>query len=346
MQRPLIVITGAAGRIGFSAVQRFSKNYQVIGLDIIPLPKTLENIIHIKTDCSSEESVAAAFAEIKQRFGMRIASIIHLAAYYNFTGGEWSMYEKITIGGTRNLLKTAQAFEVEQFIFSSTMLVHAPCKVGETINENSPIDPKWEYPLSKVKTEELMHAEHGHIPILILRIAGVYDDYCHSIPISNQIQRIYEKQLESHVYPGHLDHGASFVHMDDLVESLWLSVEKRDKLPEDLTLLVGEEQTLSYLQLQDIIGQEIWGKPWWTLSLPKWFAKMGATVQDMLPWGKKSFIKPWMIDIADDHYVMNTMQARQQLGWQAQKNLRTTLPRMIDALKKDPKTWYKVHGLQ
>ena len=57
-------------------------------------------------------------------------------------------------------------------------------------------------PESKVRTEALIHAEHGKIPVAILRLAGVYDDVCHSPPLANQIHRIFERQLASHLYSG------------------------------------------------------------------------------------------------------------------------------------------------
>jgi nucleoside-diphosphate-sugar epimerase len=151
-------------------------------------------------------------------------------------------------------------FEVEQFIFSSTMLVHAPCKPGERINEEWPLKPKWEYPKSKVATEELILRERGDVPVVILRIAGVYDDHCHSIPISHQIKRIYEQQFIGHLYSGDLRHGASFVHMDDMVEALELAVEHRKDLPPVTTLLIGEPDTLSYDDLQRTISRQLHGK--------------------------------------------------------------------------------------
>jgi nucleoside-diphosphate-sugar epimerase len=86
------------------------------------------------------------------------------------------------------------------------------------IDLENPLDPKWYYPKSKVKTKNLMKAEHGNIPIVIMRIAGFYNDECHSIPIANQIQRIYEHQFTSHVYSGDTIHGAPFLHLDDLAE--------------------------------------------------------------------------------------------------------------------------------
>lgn len=95
------------------------------------------------------------------------------------------------------------------------MLVHAPCEPGQKINEDWPLDPKRDYPRSKVQTEELIRAQRGDIPVVILRIAGVYDDRCHSIPLAHQIQRIFERKLTSHVFPGDISHGQAFLHLED-----------------------------------------------------------------------------------------------------------------------------------
>ena len=73
---------------------------------------------------------------------------------------------------------------------SQELIVYMPTRVPR-----SPIDPKWDYPQSKVRTEELIRAERGSVPAVLLRIAGVYDDRCHSIPLAHQIQRIFERLL-------------------------------------------------------------------------------------------------------------------------------------------------------
>jgi nucleoside-diphosphate-sugar epimerase len=103
------------------------------------------------------------------------------------------LYEQITIRGTERLLEQLKGLHVEQFIFSSTMLVHGPTDPGQRINEGSAIDPRWPYPQSKVETEALIHNEHGEIPIALLRLAGVYDDRGHSAFLSQQIARLDEE---------------------------------------------------------------------------------------------------------------------------------------------------------
>lgn len=343
-QKQVVLITGCSGRIGFKTCERFANDYAIVGFDVI-LAGQLPSVEFMMVDVASDESVKDGLRRVKERYGNKIASVIHLAAYYNFEGGSYHQYKNITVEGTRRLLRGLQEFEVDQFIFSSTMLVHAPCKVGERISEDSPLEPKWNYPKSKVETEQVIKEEHGKIPYVILRIAGVYDDHCHSIPISNQIQRIYENQLESHLFSGDLTHGASFVHMTDLIEALWLTVLKRKTLPQELVMLIGEEETMSYDALQKEIGRLITGQVWHTYRVPKLLAKIGAWLQNHLPFLPTTFIKPWMIDIADDHYAIDISRAKQQLGWRPKHSLRTTLPTITEELKNDPISWYDENKL-
>ncbi len=344
-EKEVIIITGCSGRIGFKALERFVHEYFVVGFDVI-FAASFPNAVLMTVDVASDESVKEGLAKVRETYGTKISSVIHLAAYYSFEGGSYSNYEKITVKGTERLIRGLQDFQVDQFIFTSTMLIHKPVEVGQRINEDSAIEPTWAYPKSKVETEAVIRNEHGNIPYVILRIAGVYDDHCHSIPISNQIQRIYENQLESHLFPGDLTHGASYVHMQDLIDVLWLTVQKRKTLPKDLVLLIGEEETLSYESLQREIGRLIHGQVWKTWHVPKTFAKMGAWAQDHLPFMPKSFIKPWMIDRADDHYALDISRAKEYLGWQPKHSLRNTLPEMIRELKNDPLTWYDENKLR
>ncbi|MBX9744408.1 MAG: NAD(P)-dependent oxidoreductase, partial [Chlamydiales bacterium] len=174
-QKEVILITGCSGRIGFKAAERFSSDYQIVGFDVL-LAAHLPGVELVAMDMATDKGVQEALDYVMKNYGRRIASVIHLAAYYTFATKWSSQYDRITVEGTRRLLKGLQSFEVEQFIFSSTMLVHCPCNLGEKITEDSPLTTAWGYPRSKVQTEELIRKERGLIPAVILRIAGVYDD--------------------------------------------------------------------------------------------------------------------------------------------------------------------------
>lgn len=346
MNRQLIIVTGSCGRIGTEVVKRLASKYKVVGFDLMSCPtlSVQENLI--KVDLSSDASVERAFDQIEHQYGTRICSVIHLAAYYSFSEKSSPKYQQITVKGTERLLHQLKRFEVEQFLFTSTMLIHAPTVPGKPIAETSPIAPTWSYPLSKVEAEEVIHKERGRIPTVLLRIAGVYDDLCHSIPISHQIQRIYEKQLEAHLFSGDITHGASFVHMDDVVGAIALAVEKRRELPPETPLLIGEAKTFSYDQLQRTISFLLFNREIRTFRVPKRIAKLGAWVQCLFAFKKKPFIRPWMIDLADDHYELDISKAKKLLGWAPKHSLDQTLPLMIEALKKNPEHWYKINQLR
>jgi nucleoside-diphosphate-sugar epimerase len=342
----LVIVTGSSGRIGQALFKRFSKSdLKLVGFDIQEPQHSEKTYDFFKVDLTSSESVRKAFSEVRKKYGNTIASFIHLASYYNFEGGHWDLYEKLTIEGTRRLIGALQDFSCEQFIFASSMLAHKGAKIGEKIDEESPLYPTWEYPKSKILTEQLLKELHGDIPLLILRIAGCYDDGCHSPPISQQIVRLYEHQLESRFFPGDLKAGASFIHLDDLAECVERCVEMRGKIPREEVLLAGEEKTLSYDELQREISYCLYGKEITTFRIPKLCAKIGAFIKSFLP-GRKSFIQPWMIDLADEDYELDCTRAKKVLGWQTKRSLHDAIPLMCKALLLDPHHWYHEHGIQ
>ncbi len=343
----VILVTGSSGLIGSAVVRRFAEHFTVIGFDRAGDPHPPKEAECVCVDMTSGESVQAGLARVRYAYGERLASVIHLAAYYDFSGEPSPKYQEVTVRGTERLLRGLQAFQVGQFFFSSTMLVHAPTVPGQCITEESPLDPRWDYPKSKVETEAVLRNERGTIPTVVLRIAGVYDDDCHSIPLAHQIQRIYERRLTSHVFPGHISHGQAFIHLDDLVDALLMAVQRRPGLPPELTLLLGEAETLSYDELQHQLGRLIHGEEEWeTREIPKTVAKTGAWLQDTLPLAEEPFIKPWMINLADDHYALDITRAREILGWSPRRSLRDTLPAMVARLKADPLRWYRENHLE
>jgi len=344
----IVLITGSNGRIGTAVMRRMREQFDnVVGFDRQAPSPPPTGCTHIPVDVTSDESVKAGLRALREHHGVRIAAVVHLAAYYDFLGKPSPKYDEITVEGTRRLLHGLRdgGLKVEQFIFSSTMLVHRPGEPGQFITEDWPLEPTWAYPESKVRTEALIRAERGDIPAVILRLAGTYDDVCHSPPLAHQIQRIYERQLAGHLYSGETSHGQSFIHLEDVVDAIERTVSRRAQLPAEAAILIGEPETLSYDELQHTFMRLIHGKSGETHNVPGFIAKAGAWVQDQIP-GHDPFIKPWMIDRANDHYALDITRARSLLDWAPQHSLRQSLPKMVAALKADPSGWYREHGLE
>ena len=343
---PTILITGSEGFIGDRLVHASYPHYRVASFDIARPKKSplLQDFIHC--DMTSDASVGRALSELRGKRGSHLASVVHLAAYYDFSGEPSPLYEELTIEGTRRLLNGLREFDVDQFIFASTLLVMKPAEKNEEIDENSPKEAAWDYPKSKLITERVVEQERGNMKAVILRVSGVYDDECSSLPIAQHMRRIYEEQLESYVFPGDPKKGQPFVHIDDFIGCIHRVIELRDELGDFETFLIAEPDVVSYEELQAFLGSLIHGKEWPTVRIPKVVAKARAWVQEKLSEeGEEPFIKPWMIDLADQHYPVEIDRAREKLGWEPKRRLRDTLSSMAADLLHDPEEWYERHGL-
>ena len=223
---PVVLVTGSGGRIGSAIAASLADACTVVGLEReCGAPNCIE------VDITSEEQLSRALETMRARYGDRIAAVVHLAAFYDFSDEPNPLYNAVNVEGTRKLLRALQACDVDLFIYASTMLVHAPGAPGRPINEASPLAPAWPYPQSKLAAERVVELERGHIKTLTLRLAGVYTDDCELPSLANQIQRIFERQALSRVFPGDASHGQSLIALDDVVDAVRCAIDRRGSFP-------------------------------------------------------------------------------------------------------------------
>ncbi len=348
---PIVLITGAAGNIGSALARALKSDYYTVGMDIAPCDAV---DAHYEFDITSSDSVQGSLNNFAGRYGRDIAAVVHLAAYFDFTGEDHPAYQAVNVDGTRNLMNSLADFKVERFIYSSTMLVHEPQDPGTRITEETPIAPPWIYPRSKAETEAVIREHAGAMPYTMLRLAGLYDDKTCVPTLSHQIARIYEQTLKSHLYAGDTGIGQSCIHQDDMIDAFCRTIERRDRLPARNEILVGEDKADSYESLQNRVGELIHGADKWaTLTVPAPVAKAGAwleektepIVPDDFDKGEKPFIRPFMIDRANDHYELDITRAREQLGWKPSHRFIEDVEKIVDKLKSDPKDWYEANGI-
>jgi nucleoside-diphosphate-sugar epimerase len=352
--KPIVLITGASGNLGRSVAEALMGSYRIIGLDREARESTGDDFPVLAVDLSATNSVIAALQAFRAAYGSRIASVVHLAAYFDFTGEDNPLYQSVNVEGTRSLLRALQGFEVAQFLYPSTMLVHAPVSPGEQIDEDQPIAPGWAYPLSKAAAEAVVINECGRIPSVILRLAGVYDTQTMVPTMAQQMARIYERAMQSHLYSGSTLVGQSALHRDDMLDAIKRAVDRRAQLPAGTEILIGEAVAIGYGKLQDALGLLMHGEDEWpTLQVPKPLAAAGSWVQgqleplvpDAIDGGEPPFIRPFMVAMADDHYALDIRRARELLDWEPRHHLSDELPQMVAALKADPAAWYAANNV-
>jgi nucleoside-diphosphate-sugar epimerase len=351
VSKPIVLITGATGNLGRSLAEALGNDYLVVGLDRSAKGFTFPVF---EADFTSDASVGLALHRFRDAFGSGIASVVHLVAYFDFSGEEHRLYQSVTVEGTRRLLEALQEFEVEQFVYASTMLVHAPCRPGERIDESQRIQPGWAYPRSKATAEAVVREAHGRIPYVLLRLAGVYDERTTVPTMAQQMARIYERDFQSYFYSGSTLAGQTMLHREDMLDAFRRTIDRRGELAPETEILIGEPDAIGYDALQDELGYLIHGgDDWPTLRLPKTIAAAGAWTQgklekvipDAIDQGQEPFVKPFMVHMADDHYALDIRRARDLIGWEPRRRLKHELPRLVASLKNDPAGWYQANGV-
>ena len=88
--QPIVVITGATGNLGRSLGAALGNSLRIVGLD--RKAKGAEFPV-LEADFTSDSSVELALRKFRETYGSRIASVIHLVAYFDFTGEESPLYQ-------------------------------------------------------------------------------------------------------------------------------------------------------------------------------------------------------------------------------------------------------------
>jgi nucleoside-diphosphate-sugar epimerase len=349
--RPVVLITGAAGNLGRTLAKALAANYRIVGLD---RSSADADYPIFAADFANPAAVELALIHVREHVGTGIASVVHLVAYFDQTGEDNPLYQTVNVDGTRNLLRALQTFEVEQFVYASTMLVHAPNRPGEHMDEDQPFDPAYIYPRSKLAAEEAIKADHGQIPYVILRLAGVYDEKIVIPTLAQQMARIHGRDLQGYLYAGSPLTGQSLLHKEDMIDAFRRTIDRRAQLPSGTAILIGEPDPMSYDALQDEIGYLIHGaEDWPTLRVPRTLAAAGAwglaklepVIPDAIDMGEEPAVRPYMAMMGNHHYALDIRRARKLLGWEPAHRFKDDLPAIVAEVKRDPVGWYTRHKI-
>lgn len=95
-RKPAVIVTGSEGAIGSALCHALEGRFRVVGVDRDYKDSSHESVI---VDLTSDESVRLGLAEIKEQHGNHIASVLHLAAYFDLSGEPNPLYDAVNCGG-------------------------------------------------------------------------------------------------------------------------------------------------------------------------------------------------------------------------------------------------------
>ena len=197
-------------------------------------------------------------------------AVINLANLYSLWEPDVSLYEKINIDGTRNVMESALASGMKKVVHVSSIVTWGRSP-EVPFNENSPIgEHTSEYARTKYKGDKVAWELYRNkdLPLVMIYPCGVLgaDD---PKSTGNHIRLLINKKMPIR---GLESSAITFVHVNDVAESIVRALEKDDNIGEGY--IIGKEY-LSIRELNQWIS-EISGVALPLISIPNFMVKLNA----------------------------------------------------------------------
>jgi|YelNatPaOPRAMG01_1025707.scaffolds.fasta_scaffold11705_4 nucleoside-diphosphate-sugar epimerase len=244
-----VLVTGASGFLGTHLVRELVRQgYSVVGM----VRKTsnirrLENLgVEVKFgDLTDSASLVEATKGIDV--------IVHLAAYYTFSGKS-ELYMKVNVEGTKSLCEAAVKNAVKRIFYCSSTEAIGPVSRPPG-DENTPPNPQYEYGRSKLMAENIVRsfAVRG-LEYTIIRPTGIYgpenvDDVSYWF-----ITSFAKKSLATRIIVGAGQNLIQFVHVQDAVQGFLLALNKLDT-SKNQTYIISEDRAYTYNEVYKILSE-------------------------------------------------------------------------------------------
>lgn len=324
-----VLVTGASGFLGGYVVKALKdRGHEVFGA----VRKTSD------TSLLSSLGVATREMDLARPDTMRSAllgmdAVVHLAAYYTFTGKK-EIYQKLNVDATKELLDACLAEGVTRFLYCSSTEAMGP--VEGTGDEASPLRPRYEYGRSKEAAEKIVN-EYGKkgLKCTILRPSGVYGPR-NVEDVSYWFITSYGRSFATKFVVGDGQTHIQFVHARDVAQGFALALENERSIGQ--CYIISGERSYTYEDVYKMLGDITGTKPPRT-HLPVWMAKLFiAPVQafDSLL-GRKNFLfRLSTVDSVMENRSYSIAKAKSELGYSPEYDLYQGLDETV--------RWYRQNG--
>ena len=347
MTKPIVVITGASGFIGSAVCVDLVRDFIVIAIDRREPTEQLRRaatqaIWHI-IDIADNQAISKVFSQTKNDFG-QIDFVIHLAAYYDFDTDWVPEYQRTNVDGTAKVIRASINEGVKRLVFASSIAAMEPPAIGSYLTEESPTSEFLPYARSKSLGERLLAEASSQVPCNILRIAGVFSDWCELPPLYSLIKLWTSAFPFGRIIPGRGESGIPYIHVNDLVRFVRLCILQNHELGPYNIFMASQHGAVLHRQLFPAIrsAADFSGnlRP---IHIPRKIAKYGVWIRFALGEisGNRPYERPWMLEYADKPWNTDTSNTRIILDWDCTPELGILrkIPDILNNFTTDPKGW-------
>ena len=352
MDKPGVIITGATGFLGSRLVKRLNRDYRIFAI-ALRSPKEAgvfdgPGIHWFQVHIGHFDRLREVFSHIREMGGADL--LLHLAAYYDFTGHENPEYTNTNVTGTRNVLELSVPLKLRKFIFTSSVAACPFPGPGETVTEDTPPTAPVPYGRSKRIGEEMLQEFRDRIPTCILRLAAVFSDWCEYEPLDRFLRTWCSNQWNARILGGKGQSAIPYLHVRDLLSFYLRVIEKSNELKPLEVLHASPDGATTHLELYRESTASFFGSPRFSMRVPKFLARPGISLRERMGriTGNMPFERSWMADYIDLKLDMDASRTRRVLYWKPHEKLHILerIPYMIQHLRANPKEWERRNTLK
>jgi nucleoside-diphosphate-sugar epimerase len=347
MERKTILVTGSSGFLGSAICVDLSRDHEVIGVDrrgpSAALRRQAVGGQWHTLDISDPEGVATFFNQLLAA-RRPIHYVLHMAAFYHF-GQHWlPEYERVNVRGLQNILEAVAQTGTERFLFAGSIASLPPAPVGSALTEKSRPGTATAYTRSKTIGESLLAGYSDRIPVLALRIGGVFSDWCELPPLYSLLKLWSRPHLMGRMIPGRGMSGFPYIHRRDLVRCVRRIIERNHDMEPFEILFAAPPGCTTHNELfaavRGACGVRFDPRPIYVAPLPaRCFLFVKNRFKAAL--GRKRYERRWMMDYVDRPLVVDTAYTRQKLQWSPGQELSilNRMPMLIRRFNEDRSGW-------
>ncbi len=344
-QNQRIIITGASGFIGKALLNDLKESYRIFGLARRTQAQSgapvHPNITWHQCDICDKECIERTFRAIDFRKGEDI--IIHLAAYFDFTGDENPEYQRVNVDGMRNLLEHCKILRPASLIFASSLAISEFPKTGKALNESSPPDGKHIYSKSKKAGEEMLKEYEKWFPSCIIRFAAVYSDWCEYPPLFSFLETCLSNSWNSRIVPGAGKFAIPYLYIRDASSFIRTVIKNIKNINPGEVLIASDERIVSQIDIFKSATSYSSGRDIKPVFIPRELCRFGIMARSIL--GYFSNIRPfercWMCDYIDRQMRVEFSRTTERLGWKSKErfSLLKRMPFILENRRNKPDEW-------